>query len=158
MLIVAIAAAIAVVVAYQVSARYRLQRANAVAGQSNIPTLAPGQDPLAGVMVIPKRMRGEDYQRAEFGDAWSDDTDAPGGHNGCDTRNDILNRDLTDKSFVFTRRCPSAVGAGMLHDPYTGTQVAFSRGPKSGEAVQIDHVVSEAPAEKSLNFYWSLHR
>lgn len=85
-LVVAIAAAIAVVVAYQVSARYRLQRANAVAGQSNIPTLAPGVDPLAGVIVVPKRVRGKDYQRVEFGDAWSDDTDAPGGHNGCDTR------------------------------------------------------------------------
>lgn len=86
MLIVAIAAAIAVVVAYQVSTRYRLLRANAVAGQTNIPTLAPGQDPLAGVTVVPKRIRGSDYQRSEFGDAWSDDTDAPSGRNGCDTR------------------------------------------------------------------------
>lgn len=144
MLIVAIAAAIAVVVAYQVSTRYRLLRANAVAGQTNIPTLAPGQDPLAGVIVVPKRIRGSDYQRSEFGDAWSDDTDAPSGRNGCDTRNDILNRDLTDKSFVYTRRCPSAVGAGLLHDPYTGVQIAFTRGPKSGESVQIDHILSVA--------------
>ncbi|WP_457067367.1 HNH endonuclease family protein [Mycobacteroides abscessus] len=146
MLIVAIAAAIAVVVAYQVSTRYRLLRANAVAGQTNIPTLAPGQDPLAGVIVVPKRIRGSDYQRSEFGDAWSDDTDAPSGRNGCDTRNDILNRDLTDKSFVYTRRCPSAVGAGLLHDPYTGVQIAFTRGPKSGESVQIDHIVPLAYA------------
>ncbi|MFV8310610.1 HNH endonuclease family protein [Mycobacteroides chelonae] len=145
-LVVAIAAAIAVVVAYQVSARYRLQRANAIAGQSNIPTLAPGVDPLAGVMVVPKRVRGKDYQRVEFGDAWSDDTDAPGGHNGCDTRNDILNRDLADKTFVYTSRCPNAVGAGMLHDPYTGEMVGFARGPKSGDAIQIDHIVPLAYA------------
>ncbi|ETZ90333.1 hypothetical protein L829_3915 [Mycobacteroides abscessus MAB_030201_1075] len=46
MLIVAIAAAIAVVVAYQVSTRYRLLRANAVAGQTNIPTLALGKTRL----------------------------------------------------------------------------------------------------------------
>lgn len=146
MLIVAIAAAIAMVVAFQVSARYRIQRANVIAGQPNIPTLAPGQDPLAGVTVQPQRVRAKDYQRTEFGDAWSDDTDAPGGRNGCDTRNDILNRDLTDKSFVYTRRCPHAVRTGSLHDPYTGSQIAFTRGPTSGEAVQIDHIVPLAYA------------
>ncbi len=146
LLIVAIAAAIAMVVAYQVSTRYRLQRANAIAGQSNMPTLAPGQDPLTGVSVVSKRVRGKDYQRSEFGDAWSDDTDAPGGHNGCDTRNDILNRDLGDKSFVYTRRCPHAVRTGTLLDPYTGVHLAFTRGPKSGEAVQIDHIVPLAYA------------
>ncbi|TDH18106.1 HNH endonuclease family protein [Mycobacteroides franklinii] len=146
LLIVAIAAAIAMVVAYQVSTRYRLQRANAIAGQSNMPTLAPGQDPLTGVAVVPKRVRSKDYQRSVFGDAWSDDTDAPGGHNGCDTRNDILSRDLGDKSFVYTRRCPQAVRTGTLLDPYTGVHVAFTRGPKSGEAVQIDHIVPLAYA------------
>ncbi|MBA0045217.1 HNH endonuclease family protein [Mycobacteroides sp. LB1] len=146
LLIVAIAAAIAVVVAYQVSTRYRLQRANAIAAQSNIPTLAQGDDPLAGITVVAKRLRGKDYERAQFGDAWSDDTDAPGGRNGCDTRNDILNRDLADKSYVYTRRCPNAVRTGTLRDPYTGVQVAFTRGPKSGEAIQIDHIVPLAYA------------
>ncbi|MBB4853582.1 hypothetical protein HNP40_000948 [Mycobacteroides chelonae] len=145
-LILAIAVAIAVVVAYQATSRYWLQRANVLAGQANIPTLAPGQDPLAGVTVVPKRTRSSDYQRSEFGDAWSDDTDAPSGHNGCDTRNDILNRDLIDKTFVYTRRCPNAVGAGLLHDPYTGAQIAFVRGPKSGDLVQVDHIVPLAYA------------
>ena len=31
--------------------------------------------------------------------AWTDDNPAPGGHNGCDTRNDILDRDLVDKTY-----------------------------------------------------------
>ena len=35
---------------------------------------------------------------------------APGGHNGCDTRNDILDRDLVDKTYVSIKRCPNAVG------------------------------------------------
>ena len=35
------------------------------------------------------------YSRSQFGDAWTDDTPAVDGHNGCDTRNDILRRDLT---------------------------------------------------------------
>ncbi|MGD8151307.1 cell wall-binding repeat-containing protein [Ornithinimicrobium sp. Y1694] len=35
------------------------------------------------------------YDRALFGPAWTDNHDAPGGRNGCDTRNDVLRRDLT---------------------------------------------------------------
>src|SRR5664280_3577045 len=31
-----------------------------------------------------------------FGPAWSDDTTAAGGHNGCDTRNDVLAGQLQD--------------------------------------------------------------
>src|SRR3954447_25318423 len=34
------------------------------------------------------------YDRDLFGFAWADDTDNPYGHNGCDTRNDVLRRDL----------------------------------------------------------------
>ena len=34
------------------------------------------------------------YSRAEFGPAWTDDNGAALGHNGCDTRNDVLRRDL----------------------------------------------------------------
>lgn len=146
LLFLSIATAIALVVAYQSTTRYRAQRAGVLAAQSNMPTFAPGQDPLDGVQVLPRRPRSGDYQRVQFGDAWSDDTDAPGGHNGCDTRNDILNRDLTDKTFVSLKRCPNAVRTGMLHDPYTGDMVAFSRGPKTGDAVQIDHIVPLAYA------------
>src|SRR5699024_5516147 len=35
------------------------------------------------------------YDRAMFGQAWSDDVTDDGEHNGCDTRNDVLRRDLT---------------------------------------------------------------
>lgn len=110
--------------------------------RADIPTVAPGVDVLAGVPVIPLRIRGHDYRRAAFGDSWTDDTTAPGGHNGCDTRNDILNRDLDDKTFVSIKRCPNAVATGTLIDPYTNAVVAFTRGEKTGAAVQIDHVVS----------------
>ena len=73
---------------------------------ADVPTVAPGVDVLAGIPVVPLRIRGFDYRRAAFGDAWDDDNDAPGGHNGCDTRNDILDRDLVDKTFVAIKRCP----------------------------------------------------
>ncbi|KUH98330.1 hypothetical protein AU190_11785 [Mycolicibacterium acapulense] len=114
--------------------------------RADIPTVAPGVDVLAGIPVIPLRVRGYDYRRAAFGDSWTDDNSAPGGRNGCDTRNDILNRDLDDKTFVSIKRCPDAVATGTLHDPYTNAVVAFTRGEKTGAAVQIDHIVPLALA------------
>ena len=78
--------------------------------------------------------------------AWTDDNAAPGGHNGCDTRNDILDRDLIDKTYVSIKRCPDAVATGTLHDPYTNATVAFVRGDQVGASVQIDHIVPLALA------------
>ncbi|MGN7201430.1 HNH endonuclease family protein [Arthrobacter sp. SAFR-044] len=75
------------------------------------------------------------YTRDEFGPAWSD-TD----HNGCDTRNDVLARDLTDETFKpGTHNC--VVTTGSLADKYTGTTIRFIRGQDTSNAVQIDHVV-----------------
>ena len=86
-----------------------------------------------------------------FGEAW---TDVDG--DGCDTRNEILARDLTDADFsradgVQPREegrgqgagvCPDAtVWAGALQDPYTGGRITFTRGQETSAAVQIDHVV-----------------
>ncbi|WP_218045616.1 HNH endonuclease family protein [[Mycobacterium] fortunisiensis] len=122
------------------------QRQAGFAAQAQVPTIAPGADVLAGVALIPERVRGNDYRRAAFGEAWDDDNAAPGGHNGCDTRNDILARDLTDKTFVAIKRCPSAVATGTLHDPYTNAVVSFVRGNQTGAAVQIDHLVPLALA------------
>lgn len=75
------------------------------------------------------------YDRSQFGPAWKDVD-----RNGCDTRNDILRRDLKGVSFKpGTRGC--VVASGTLDDPYTGKQIAFVRGPQSSK-VQIDHVVA----------------
>ena len=73
------------------------------------------------------------YTRERFGQAWAD-VDG----NGCDTRNDVLARDLAD-----ARLDPGGclVLAGTLDDPYTGTVIAFVRGPDSA-TVQIDHLVA----------------
>jgi hypothetical protein len=114
--------------------------------QADMPTVAPGVDVLAGIVQIPIRIRGFDYRRAAFGDAWTDDNTAPGGRNGCDTRNDILERDLLDKTYVPLKRCPTAVATGTLRDPYTNAVVPFLRGEKTGAAVQIDHLVPLALA------------
>lgn len=86
-----------------------------------------------------------------FGPAWQDvDGD------GCDTRNEILARDLDDPDFSRlpgrqdasggtgrgVESCPDrTVYAGTLTDPYTGSTIEFHRGQGTSEAVQIDHVV-----------------
>ncbi|MCS5480017.1 DUF1524 domain-containing protein [Corynebacterium sp. YIM 101645] len=80
------------------------------------------------------------YDREEFGPAWSD-TD----HNGCDTRNDILARDLESETFrPGTHDC--VVLTGVLDDPYTATEIHFQRGQDTSTAVQIDHVVALSDA------------
>jgi Protein of unknown function (DUF1524) len=140
----ALTVALAVVVAFQVVSTSGV-RAQFVA-QADIPTVAPGVDVLAGIAEVPIRIRSYDYRRDAFGDTWTDDNSAPGGHNGCDTRNDILDRDLVDKTFVSIKRCPNAVATGTLHDPYTNATVAFVRGAQIGAAVQIDHIVPLAYA------------
>lgn len=84
------------------------------------------------------------YDRSLFGESWTDDVAVAGGRNGCDTRNDILRRDLVDVVLKpGSNDC--AVLRGILNDPYTGTTVEFVRGPRSGE-VQIDHVVALSDA------------
>ena len=76
------------------------------------------------------------YSRAQFGPTWSDVD-----RNGCDTRNDILKRDLTAEVFKEkTQEC--VVLSGVLIDPYSGERINFVRGNISSMEVQIDHVVA----------------
>lgn len=147
----AILVALAVFVAYQT---ITASSERSVVAGADVPTVAPGVDVLAGVAVVPLRIRGHDYRRAAFGDAWTDDNDAPGGRNGCDTRNDILDRDLVHKTYVSISRCPTAVATGVLHDPYTSLTIPFTRGNKTGAAVQIEHIVPLAYAWDQGARYW----
>lgn len=74
----------------------------------------------------------EKYNRVEqFGPAWKDVD-----HNGCDTRNDILARDLT----VQEMRNACVITAGQLADPYSGERIDFRK--KDASKVQIDHIVA----------------
>jgi hypothetical protein len=100
---------------------------------------APGSA-LALLASLPIRgkspMTGYD-RAAAFGPAWLDVD-----RNGCDTRNDILARDLTATLKSGTCR----VTGGLLVSPYTGRSIRFVRGDTTSTAVQIDHVVSLANA------------
>ena len=76
------------------------------------------------------------YERSQFGPTWSDVD-----RNGCDTRNDILYRDLTSIKYKDgTKEC--VVLTGILVDPYSGEKISFVRGVGSSMDVQIDHVVA----------------
>lgn len=94
-----------------------------------------------GTLAVKGRAPKTGYDRDQFGPSWTDDVNVPGGHNGCDTRNDILRRDLTSiVNKPGTHGC--VVLTGTLTDPYTGKVIAFRRGVGSSNAVQIDHVVA----------------
>ena len=76
------------------------------------------------------------YTRAQFGQAWADVD-----RNGCDTRNDMLKRDLTEIVYkVKTRNC--VVASGILLDRYSGETINFVRGNATSMEVQIDHVIA----------------
>lgn len=93
------------------------------------------------------------YERAAFGENWTDDVTVPDGRNGCDTRNDILRRDLVDVVLKpDSNGC--AVLRGILNDPYTGAVVEFIRGPQTSAEVQIDHVVALSDAWQKGAAQW----
>lgn len=85
------------------------------------------------------------YERAQFGQRWSDDVTVEYGHNGCDTRNDILKRDLREVTYKpETRDC--VVQSGILDDVYTGETIYFQLGNDTSALVPIDHIVALAQA------------
>ncbi len=92
------------------------------------------------------------YARARFGQPWTDDVDVEGGHNSCDTRNDILRRDLTG----VTLSTPCKVKTGTLADPYTGRVINFVYGKKTSADVQVDHIVALGNVWVSGASAWNL--
>ena len=100
------------------------------------PQSATIADTVAALAAIPVKGRSPKtgYDReAQFGSPWTDED-----HNGCDTRNDILVRDLVAAKLEGACR----VVSGILADPYTGGSIAFVRGEQTSALVQIDHVVA----------------
>jgi hypothetical protein len=104
---------------------------------------------LLDTLPVKGRAPRTGYDRERFGQAWAD-TD----RNGCDTRNDVLRRDL--QAIVIragTHGC--VVLSGTLADPYTGTAIAFARGAATSSRVQIDHVVALSDAWQKGAQQWS---
>lgn len=94
---------------------------------------------------VRERFAAVPYDRDFFGQRWSDAGSVDLSRNGCDTRNDILGRDLSDIVFKpGTRDC--VVLQGWFHDPYDGQRIEFVRGRGTSALVPIDHVVALADA------------
>ena len=108
-----------------------------------IPNPATGAEQEPGLatavletLAVKGRAPKTGYTRAQFGPAWADVD-----RNGCDTRNDILKRDLTSITYrAKTRNC--VVESGTLIDRYSGETINFVKGNISSMEVQIDHVVA----------------
>jgi len=91
---------------------------------------------LLETLAVKGRAPKTGYTRAQFGPAWADVD-----RNSCDTRNDILKRDLTSITYrAKTRNC--VVESGTLVDRYSGETINFVKGNISSMEVQIDHVVA----------------
>ncbi|MGW2545940.1 HNH endonuclease family protein [Kitasatospora sp. NPDC001574] len=99
--------------------------------------LSAGRELIARVATA--RTGSKDgYDRNEFGPAWTDNVDGvPGGHNKCDTRNDLLARDGTAVERKDGSSC--VVTSMTIHDPYTGRTVQWSK--QQASKIQIDHVM-----------------
>lgn len=103
--------------------------------RASIATLLDRVGVVDGMRKQPGYQRGcKKGQGCVFGPAWND----PSNSTGCDTRNRILRNQLANVEFKSgTRNCK--VATGLLHDPYSGTDIAFSS-RDDADAVQIDHV------------------
>lgn len=89
-----------------------------------------------------------DYTRSSYGPAWTDviAPSIPFARNGCDTRNDILRRDLTEVTVrAGTKNC--IIETGKLAEPYTGATMNFTKA--QANKIHIDHVVP-------LSYSWKM--
>jgi hypothetical protein len=126
-------------------------------GQGDVP--AGTVDPAAAkaaltALPVAEKTSLDGYERGcgegegcVFGPAWADVD-----RNGCDQRNDVLHRDLTEVQVrEGTQGC--VVIAGVLDDPYTGQRVPFEKA--AAAEVPIDHVVPLAAAWTQGAAAWS---
>lgn len=101
------------------------------------PTPSAESEAIEALARLPIRGRAPKtgYSRELFSDGW-------GEYLGCDWRNRILARDLTNLTF----RDSCIVATGTLLDPYSGDEIQFVRGVDTSFQVQIDHVVAVSDA------------
>jgi Excalibur calcium-binding domain/Protein of unknown function (DUF1524) len=97
-----------------------------------------------GALPVKGRAPKTGYSREQFGDGWASVT-------GCDTRDRILARDLTRKTYVAADDC--RIQSGILRDPYTAQTIMYVRGGVS--EVDIDHVVALGDAWQKGAQQWS---
>lgn len=92
---------------------------------------------LLNCLPVKGRAPKTGYDRNLFSDGW-------GERDGCDLRNYILRRDLTEITYRPSPAC--TIASGVLKDPYTAKTIYFVRGTSTSWKVQIDHVVAVSDA------------
>ena len=107
-----------------------------------VPTAADAAKlPLASSVLANLAVKGRapktGYERSKYGAADWADLD----HDGCWTREEVLDRDLIKKTYKKSGRC-RVIATGILRDPYSGKTMTFKRGSRTSSLVQIDHVVA----------------
>lgn len=123
------------------------------------------QDAITELPDLPVKVRTKvpGYERGckagqgcVFGPAWTDDTSAPGGHNGCDTRNDVLHATLSNIEFKGTSKC--VVTRGTYVEPYFGTAETFVKGEPTATQDEVDHTYPLAAAWDMGADTWSIEK
>lgn len=114
---------------------------------------------LAEVPIIPTRPHPGGYKRDLFGPTWTDNHNGQGGHNHCNTRDDVLARQMVHLVMKPGSKC--IVLRGILNpDPYTGKLLVWSRSRPT--EVQVDHLyplslawdmgADKWPADRRIDF------
>jgi hypothetical protein len=130
---------------------------NAVKGHPSTATVAAqprvrvekagGGSAAAALETLPVKGRAPKtgYSREQYGNGWLS-------VNRCETRDRMLDRDLSAKQFLDDCR----VQSGKLNDPYTAARITFERGGTS--EVDIDHVVALSDSWQKGAQQWSHRR
>jgi hypothetical protein len=120
------------------------------AADTSTATKSQYENALTALNKLPVKGRAPKtgYSREQF-PHWKDPD-----KNGCDSRNDILKRDLTKVIFKEgTNNCK--VISGTLLDPYSNKVIAFDLN-KSSSTIDIDHVVALSNAWQTGAFQLTL--
>ncbi|HEY1626631.1 MAG TPA: HNH endonuclease family protein [Streptosporangiaceae bacterium] len=107
-----------------------------------------------GRLVVARNQGSASYQRSAFGPGWGGYGYYPKVPGGCEARDEVLRRDLSDVKAGDKNHC--IIFSGVLHDPYTGKELPYSR--YGATQIQIDHVVALGAAWRSGASTWTGER
>lgn len=112
------------------------------------PAVASEQKALAVLetLAVKGRAPKTGYDRDRLFGTWADPD-----RNGCDARNDILARDLSNEVLD---RDGCKVLSGDFIDPYSGMKISFLQGRGTSQLVPIDHIVAVSDAWQKGAFKW----
>lgn len=110
-------------------------------------------DTVARALYHPGYDRECDPGACVFGPPWTDNHPGPFGHNGCDTRQDVLLQQMRDIELRWGSQC--RIYQARLTDPYTGARLTWRA---DGAAIEIDHVYPLSRAWHGGAWEWSQRR